>query len=74
MSVRFLLRELLEDRGMTQTELQARTGLAYSTVNDLYNNKPQRVELATLDVLCEVLDCTVGDLLEHIPEKKRSRG
>jgi putative transcriptional regulator len=58
---------------MTQTELQTRTGLAYSTVNDLFNNKPRRVELDTLDVLCQVLGCTCGDLLEYLPERKRSK-
>ena len=74
MAVRFRLRELLDERGMSQTELQTRTGLAYSTVNDLYNNKPRRVELDTLDVLCDVLDCTIAELLERIPDKKRGRG
>ena len=73
MAVRFRLRELLADRGMSQTELQTRSRLAYSTVNDLYNNKPRRVELETLDVLCDVLDCSIAELLERIPEKKRSR-
>ena len=73
MAVRFRLRELLAERGMSQTDLQTRTGLAYSTVNDLFNNKPRRVELETLDVLCEILDCSIGDLLERVPEKKRGR-
>ena len=73
MAVRFRLRELLAERGMSQTDLQTRTGLAYSTVNDLFNNKPRRVELDTLDVLCEVLNCSIADLLERIPEKKRGR-
>ena len=73
MAVRFRLRELLADRGMSQTELQTRSRLAYSTVNDLYNNKPRRVELETLDVLCDVLDCSIAQLLERIPEKKRAR-
>ena len=74
MTVRFRLRELLDERGMSQTELQGRTGLAYSTVNDLYNNKPRRVELETLDVLCEVLNCSIGELLERVADKKRLRG
>ena len=73
MVVRFRLRELLAERGMTQTDLQTQTGLAYSTVNDLYNNKPRRVELETLDILCEVLDCSIADLLERVPEGKRGR-
>lgn len=69
MAVRFRLEELLTDRGMTQTELQTRTRLAYSTVNDLFNNRSRRVELDTLDVLCRVLGCTCGDLLEYVPAK-----
>ena len=74
LSVRFRLRELLAERGMTQTELRSRTGFAYSTVNDLYNNKPKGVELETLDILCEVLDCSIGELLERVRDKKRGRG
>ena len=74
MTVRFRLRELLDERGMSQTELQVRTGFAYSTVNDLFNNKPRRVELETLDVLCEVLNCSIGELLERVPDRKRVRG
>lgn len=73
MAVRFRLRELLAERGMSQTELQTRSRLAYSTVNDLYNNKPRRVELETLDILCDVLECSIADLLERVPEKKRGR-
>jgi putative transcriptional regulator len=72
-AVRFRLRELLAERGMSQTELQTRSRLAYSTVNDLYNNKPRRVELETLDILCDVLECSIADLLERVPEKKRGR-
>lgn len=73
MAVRFRLRELLAERGMSQTELQTKTRLAYSTINDLYNNKPRRVELETLDVLCDVLDCSISELLERVGDKKRGR-
>ena len=73
MAVRFRLRELLAERGMSQTELQTKTRLAYSTINDLYNNKPRRVELETLDILCDVLDCSIAELLERVGEKKRGR-
>lgn len=71
MAIRVRLRELLERRGMAQTELQARSGLGYSTINALYHGKTERVEFATLEALCEVLGCEVGDVLEYVPEKKR---
>jgi putative transcriptional regulator len=73
MAIRVRLRELLKERGMAQTELQARSGLGYSTINALYHGKTERVEFATLDALCEVLDCGVAEILEHLPDKKRGR-
>ena len=74
MAIRLKLRELLELRGMSQTELQLKTGLGYSSINAMYHNKTQRVEFATLDILCSALHCQVGDLLEYVPDKKRGRG
>ncbi len=73
MAIRVRLRELLEQRGMAQTELQAKTGLGYSTINALYHGKTDRVEFATLDVLCDVLGCEIGDLLERESKRKRAR-
>ncbi len=72
MAIRLRLRELLEERGMTQTELQAMTGLGYSSINAMYHNKTQRVEFATLDALCAALRCEPGDLLVR-DSKGRSR-
>jgi putative transcriptional regulator len=74
MAIRVRLRELLEKRGMAQTELQARSRLGYSTINALYHEKTERIEFATLERLCEVLGCEVGDLLEYAPDGKRGRG
>jgi putative transcriptional regulator len=73
MAIRVRLRELLEKRGMAQTELQARSGLGYSTINALFHGKTERVEFSTLEMLCEVLGCEVGDLIEYMPEKRRGR-
>lgn len=65
MAIRVRLRELLEKRVMAQTELQHRTGLGYSTINALYHEKTERIEFATIEKLCEVLGCGVGDVLVH---------
>lgn len=70
MAIRVRLREVLERRGMAQTELQARSGLGYSTINALYHGKTERVEFATLNKLCEVLGCGVGEILEYVSERK----
>ena len=40
------------------------TGLARNTVTNLYKDKATRVDYNTMEKLCEVLDCTIGDLWE----------
>lgn len=71
MAIHFRLRELIDQKGLTQTEVQMATRLAYSTINDLYNNKTRRIDLETLNALCEGLGCRPGDLLEHVADGKR---
>jgi putative transcriptional regulator len=64
---------MLEKRGMAQTELQLRSGLGYSTINALFHEKTERIEFATLEKLCEVLECGVGDVLVREQEVKAER-
>jgi putative transcriptional regulator len=66
MAIRLRLREILESRGMTQTELQLLTGLGYSSINAMYHNKTERVEFGTLDTLCAALKVQPGELLQYI--------
>ena len=73
MAIRFRVRELLDERELSQTELQLRSGLAYSTISDLYHNKVRRIDVGPLDALCVALDCGVGDVLEHVPDTPRGK-
>ena len=75
MPIRLRLREILEERAMSQTDLQLLTGLGYSSINAMYHNKTERVEFATLDVLCSVLRVQPGELLEYVKARSgRSEG
>lgn len=71
MATRFRLRELIEAKGLSQTDVQVKTGLAYSTVNEMANNRTRRVDLETLDALCSALDCQVGEIISYAPDRKR---
>jgi putative transcriptional regulator len=71
MAIRLRLKNLLDDRGMTQTELQSLTGLGYSSINAMYHNKTLGVEFGTLDAICGALKVQPGDLLQHIPDRSR---
>ena len=40
------------------------TGLARNTVANLYNEKASRVDYNTMEQLCKMFNCTVGELFE----------
>ena len=55
---------LLDERGMTLTELSRRVGVTFANLSVLKNNRARAVRFSTLAALCRELDCTVGDLFE----------
>lgn len=68
------LSRILGDRRMTQAELSRRTGIRPMTINDWYHDITDRISLEHLDKICEVLQCTVSDLIEYIPNKRSITG
>lgn len=41
------------------------TGLARNTVANLYNDKAARIDYNTIEKLCQMFHCTIGELLEY---------
>lgn len=72
MAARFRLAELLEERGMSQSELARQSGITFATVNAMARNRTDGVKLATLDRLARVLGVAPGDLIGT--ERKRGTG
>jgi putative transcriptional regulator len=56
---------MLARRKMSVTELTERVGLTMANVSLLKNGKVKAIKLATLEKICEALDCQPGDLLEY---------
>lgn len=54
---------LLDQRGMTLTELSERVGVTTVNLSILKNNRAKAIRYSTLLAICEVLDCTPGELL-----------
>lgn len=74
MSVTFRLASVLEAASLSQRELARRSGVSLVTINAIANNRTTRVDLETLDKLCEVLEVEPGELLEReTPKLKRAR-
>lgn len=54
---------LLESRGLSATYWLRQNGVHPSTVNKL--RKGERVNTDTIALLCKILDCQPGDILEY---------
>lgn len=65
--VRILLSTLLGKRRWTQADLARATGIRAATINDLYHELAERVNLEHLDLICEALDCDLDELLIRVP-------
>lgn len=74
--IRILLSTRLGERRWTQADLVRATGIRPSTINDLYHEKSERVNLEHIDLICEALGCELSDLIvreENKEKRVRSR-
>lgn len=72
--IRIYLSKILGERRMTQKELSEKTGIRAATINEIYNELVERVNLTHLDKICEVLGCPLSELMEWIPNKMKTTG
>ncbi len=62
---------LLAERRINRTGLMQKSGIHLNTLRPLYNDTWQRVDRNTINRICEVLQCQVGDLFEYVEESKK---
>lgn len=67
--IKINLSRLLGERRMTQKQLSQLTGIRANTINDLYHEIAVSLKVEHLDKICEVLDCSINDLIEYKPNK-----
>jgi len=64
--IRCHLSRLMGEHKMKIADVARETGLNRNTVTLLYKESANRVELDTMDKLCELFNCQVSDLFEYI--------
>lgn len=65
--IKIRLSALLGERRMTQADLARKTKIRPATINELYHEMSDRVNLEHLDTICEVLNCELHELLVRVP-------
>ena len=56
----------MKERKISQYALYTHYGISTSFLDKLRHN--ENVEIRSLDILCSILDCDFGDIVEHIPD------
>lgn len=67
--IRILLSTKLGELRWTQADLARATGIRPNTINELYHDLLERVNLEHLDLICEALDCKLDELIVRVPNE-----
>lgn len=69
------LSTLMGQSRYTIQDVHKKTGLARSTVAQLYHDKASRIDFETIEKLCDLFSCKISDLLEleNVDELKKEQ-
>jgi len=62
----------MRKRGATTYTIQVKGGVSSSTIRRL--KAGESVSTNSLDALCRILDCTLQEVAEYLPDDGRQRG
>ncbi|MBP3325755.1 MAG: helix-turn-helix transcriptional regulator [Coprococcus sp.] len=64
--VRLRILEILKEQNHSKYWLYKRMEMSYQNFNKMVNNETTSIRFENLDMLSNILNCTVGDLFEKI--------
>lgn len=63
---------MMAKRKMSLNTLSEKVGITLSNLSILKQGKAKAIRFSTLELICEVLECQPGDILEFKPNKPNS--
>jgi len=70
MPIQSKLSTLMGEKRYNMQDVFEKTGIARSTISNLYHDRSQRIDFETLSKLCELFDCTPSDILRFESDKR----
>ena len=67
------LDRVMADRKMSLNELSERIGLSNVNLSLIKTGKVKGIRFNTLSSICDVLECTPGDILEHVKDENNEK-
>lgn len=65
--IKILLSRKLGEMRWTQADLARCTGIRPTTINEIYHEMVDRINLEHLDLICEALNCDLDEIMQRIP-------
>lgn len=62
-------KQMRKKRGFSQTKMAQMLGISVQAWQSIENGKSKGINLARLDKLCEILECTPADILVYLPDE-----
>jgi putative transcriptional regulator len=72
--IRILLSVRLGEKRWSQRKLSRLSGVDKNTINDLYNEMTDRVNLTAIDAICSTLGCKLTDILRRVEDFEDGSG
>ena len=67
--IRCHLSRMMGERKLKISDVARVTGLHRNTITLLYDETANRVELETIEALCKLFECEIGELFEIVADK-----
>lgn len=62
--------KVLEEKKMNKEDLKQATGMSSATIAKLGKN--ENINMKSLEKICRVLECKIEDIIEFVPENKKT--
>lgn len=63
---------VMAQRKMSLNELSEKVGLTLSNLSILKTGKAKAIRFSTLELICDVLECQPGDILEYVNDEQKT--
>lgn len=73
MSITVNLDVMMAKRKMSLNELSEKVGLTLSNLSILKTGKAKAIRFSTLEIICNVLECQPGDILEYVNDEQKTK-
>ncbi len=61
----------LKEKGKTKYWLFKQMGMSYQNFNKMVNNQTKSIKFENLEALCDILECSPGELFDYRQEIKQ---